>query len=65
MSTVTMAFTGQSINLHIMAGIISLDNLYLAGKAPLLVGDMLGTFGDILTETGKAVHSWIWVGIPT
>ena len=32
MCSVTMAFNGQSRNLHIMAGIFSLDNLYLAGK---------------------------------
>ena len=47
------AFTGQSTNLHIVAGIFQLDNLYLAGKTPLLVGDMLDNFGDILPETSK------------
>ena len=54
MSTVTMAFTGQSRNLHIMGRIFSLDNLYLAGKTPSLVGDMLVNLGDILPETSKS-----------
>ena len=40
MGTITVAFAGQSRNVQIMAGILSMDNLYLAGKAPLLVGDM-------------------------
>ena len=31
----TMAVTGKSRNLHIVAGIFSLDTLYLAGKTPL------------------------------
>ena len=64
MCTVTMAFTGQSRKLYIMAGIFSMDNLYLVGKIPLLVGDMLVNFEDMLPET-KAVHAGIWVGIPT
>ena len=34
MSTVTMAFAGQTRNLHTMAGILSLGSLYLAGKNP-------------------------------
>ena len=45
MCTVTMAFTGLSTNLHIMADIFSLDNLFLEGKTPLLVVDMLVNFG--------------------
>ena len=44
LSTVTMAFTGLSRNLHIMVGISSLDNLYLAGKTLLLVRDLLVNF---------------------
>ena len=36
-----MAFTGQSNSLHILAGILSLDNLFITGETPLLVGDML------------------------
>ena len=53
MCTVTMAFGGQSRNVHIIAGISSMDNLYLAGKTPLLVEDMLVTFGNILPLTSK------------
>ena len=37
--------TGHSRNLHIFAEIFSMDKLYLAGKTPLLVGDMLVNFG--------------------
>ena len=29
-----MAFTGQSENVHILAGMFSLDILYLEGKCP-------------------------------
>ena len=58
MGTVTMAFTGQSKDLHIMAGIVTLDNLSLAGETPLLVGDMLVNFGDILQETSKSSACW-------
>ena len=65
MSTVTMAFTGLPRNLHIEAGIVSLDNLHLAVKTPLLVGDMLVYFGTSCQEQAKAVHTWILVGIPT
>ena len=42
MGTVIMTFTGQSENLHILAGMFQMDNLYLAGKTPVLVRDMLG-----------------------
>ena len=58
MCTVTMAFTGQSRNLHIVAGMLSMDNLYLAGKTPLLVRDMLVNFGDILPEISKSSAFW-------
>ena len=58
MCTVTMAFTGLSRNLHIVARIFSLDNLSLPGKTPLLVGDMLVNFGDILPETSKSSACW-------
>ena len=64
MGTVTMAFTGQSRNLHIMAGTFSMDNLYLTGKPPLLIGDMLVNVGDILLETSKS-SAGIWMGIST
>ena len=65
MSTVTKAFTGISRNLHIIANVFSLDNLHLLWKTHLLVGDMLVNFRDILSETSKAVHAGIWVGIST
>ena len=54
----TMAFTGQSRNLHIMAGIFALDNLYLTKKAALLAEDMLVNFGDILPVTNKSSACW-------
>ena len=53
-----MVFTGQSRGMHIMAGIFSMGKLYLAGKAPLLVGDMVVNFGDILPETSKSSACW-------
>ena len=64
-----MAFTGQSRNLHIMAGmfLFIIYNLYLERKPLLLVTvliNMLINFGDILPET-KAVHAGILVGIHT
>ena len=51
-----MACTALSRNVHVMAGIFSLDNL--AGKIPLLVGDMLVDFGGILPETSKGSACW-------
>ena len=42
-----------------------MGKLYLAGKAPLLVGDMVVNFGDILPELAKALHAEIWAGIHT
>ena len=51
--------------MHIVAEIFSLDNLYLAGKTPLLVGDMLVSFREILQKQAKVVHAGVWVGIPT
>ena len=41
-----------------------MDNLYLAGKTPLLVGDMLVNFWDILSETSKSSACWDMGGIP-
>ena len=38
MHTVTLAVTGQSINLDIMAGILSMDNSYLADWENLYAG---------------------------
>ena len=35
-----------------------MDNLYLAGKTHLLVGDMLVNFGNILPETNKSSACW-------
>ena len=49
-----MVFTGLSRTLHIIAGIFSLDNRYLAGKTTLLVRAMLVNCGHILSETGKS-----------
>ena len=55
----TMAFTGQLIqNLHILAGIFSLDILYLEGKSPLLMSNIQVNFGDILPETSKGSAFW-------
>ena len=51
-----MAFNGQSKNLHILAGIFSLDILYLEGKSPLLTRNI--NFGDILPETNKNSAFW-------
>ena len=58
MATVTMAFTCFLANLEICilwqeGPNFSLDNLYLAGKVPLLVGDMSDDFLDILPKTKK------------
>ena len=58
MDTVTMVFSGQSRRLHIVAGIFSMDNLYLAGKTPLLAVDTLVSFGDILPKTSKISTCW-------
>ena len=58
MFTVTMAFTGQSRSLHIMAGIFLLDYIFLAGNQLLVVGDNQVKFGDILPETSKSSASW-------
>ena len=58
MYTITIAITGQSRNLHTMAGIFSMDNLYLAGKPTFLVEDMLVNFGHILPETSKSSACW-------
>ena len=35
-----------------------MDNLYLAGKTPLLIGDMLVNFGNILPDTSKSSACW-------
>ena len=58
MSTVTMAFTGQSQNLHIIAVLIPLDYLYLVECTPLLVREKLANFWDILPETCKSSACW-------
>ena len=41
-------------NLHISAGIFSLDILYLEGKSPLLMGNIQVNFGGILQVTSKS-----------
>ena len=58
MGKVTMAFTGQSENVRILAGILPLDMIYSGGKTPLLVGDVLVNFGDTLPETSKSSACW-------
>ena len=45
-------------NLHILAGTVSLDNLYLEGKSPLLMSNIQVNFGDILPETRKSSVFW-------
>ena len=57
MSAVTMVCTGQYRNLHTMAGIFSLDNIYQAEKIPLLVRDMLVNFGDVWPETSTGADT--------
>ena len=60
MSIVAMTSTGQPKKSHIITGIFSFDIglLYLAGKTPLLVRDMLVNFRDILPETSKSSACW-------
>ena len=54
---VTMAFTGQSENVHIivLAAVFFLNKPDLIGKTPLRVWNC----GDILTQTSKTVHAEI------
>ena len=49
-------------DLHVIARISALDNLYQTGKSPLLVRDMLVSFGHILLETNKTSSCWDNVG---
>ena len=58
MSNVIMVSTGLSRNVHIMARIFSFDNLYLAGKTPLLVREMIVNIRDIPLEPKKSSASW-------
>ena len=55
---VTMAFNRQSNNLHILAGIFSLDILYLEGKSPLLMRNNNVKLGYMLPETIKSSTFW-------
>ena len=48
----------QKINLHILAGIFSLDILYLEVKSPLLMRNNQVNFGDIFPETSKSSAFW-------
>ena len=57
MCTITIAITGQSRNVHTMAGIFSMDNLYLRENR-FLVEDMLVNFGHFLPETSKSSACW-------
>ena len=45
-------------NLHILAGIFSLDILFSQGKSPLLMRNIQVNFGDILPETSKSNAFW-------
>ena len=45
-------------NLHILAGIFSLDILYLEGKSPLLMSNIQVNFGDSLPETNRSSAFW-------
>ena len=45
-------------NLHILAGIFSLDILYLDGKSPLLMRNIQVNIGDILPVTSKRSEFW-------
>ena len=53
-----MAFTGQSKNVQILAGIFSLNILYLEGKSPLLMRNIMVNLGPILPETSKSSAFW-------
>ena len=46
-------------NLHILAGIFSLDILFLEGKSPLLMRNNQLTLGTSCLKLAKAVHSGI------
>ena len=50
-----MASTDQS---KILAGIFSLDILYVEGKSLLLMSNIQFNFGDILPETSKSSAFW-------
>ena len=54
MGTVAMAFIDQSRNLHIMARYLSMDNLYLERKTPLLARDMQVNFENISARNNQA-----------
>ena len=49
-----------------------MDNLYLTGKTPWLLGDQLVNFGDVLPESSKSTACWdmdvnsdlAWLSIP-
>ena len=65
MSTVMMATAGQPPNLHNMAGLFSLDNLFCR-ENPFMVfccwsGTWWLTLGMSCRKHAKAVHSEIWV----
>ena len=49
-----MTSTGQSKYLHILAGIVSLDILYLEGKMSLLIGYMLFILWETLPKFRKS-----------
>ena len=61
----TMASTGQSKICIFLAGFFSLDILYLEVKSPLLMSNIQVTLMTSCQRLAKAVHSGIWVWIPT
>ena len=63
MGTVTMAFTGQSENLYIQAGIFSLDNLHLTGKALCWSGTGWLTLGISCQKGEKQCTLGFWLEI--
>ena len=61
MSTGTTAITGifwQEFSHWIIYIFLYIYNLYLAGKTPLLIGDMQVNLVDILPETSKSSACW-------
>ena len=48
----------SSKKLHILAGIFSLEILYLEGKIPLLMRNNHVKYGDMLPETSKSSAFW-------
>ena len=58
MCTVTRAFACRSKTLHIMVGIFSLDNLYLAGKISALISELWGHPTRNKQKQGMLGYGW-------